>query len=174
MIHNPSHHEQQVRESVHVNEEDWIDGSAPETDDTTFGAAADGSREVQRRTRRRSAWKDEPAQRWQRCFEPIDRQLEPLDRVAADHDFFDARGDARGGIRQARPKGEEILLQRVDQRPDFFIHAGGTGDPQTRVQFVDLAVRIHPRVGLRDAGIVEERRLAGVPRLRIDLQCVKL
>ena len=174
MIHNPSHHEQQVREAVHVNEKDRIDGAAPQTDDTTFGATANGSREVQRRTRRRSAWKDESAQRRQRRLETIDRQFEPFHRIGANHDFFDARSDARRGIGKPRAEGEQILLQRFDQRADFFIHAGGTGHSQTRVQFVDFAVRIDPCIGLRDAGVVEQRRFAGVACLRVDLQCVKL
>jgi hypothetical protein len=173
-IHNPSHHKQQVREAVHVHEEDRIDGVAPQANDPTFGATADGSREVQRRTRRRSAREDESAQRRKGCFEPIDRQLEALNRVAANRDFFDARSDTSGGIRKARAKGEEILLQRFDQRPDLVIDATGTGDTETGVQFIDLAVRIDARVGLRDTRVVEERRLAGVPGLRIDLQCVKL
>ena len=127
-----------------------------------------------RSTRRRPAREDEPAQRRQRSFEPIDRQLEALDAIAADHDFFDARGNARGRIREAGADGKQVLLQPLDGRADFFIDAGGTGGAQTGVQFVDLAVGIHPCVGFRHAGVVEERRLARIPGLRVDLQRVKL
>ena len=51
----------------------------PSADDAALGAAADGPRQVQQRAGRRSAGQDEPAQRRQFGFEPIDRLLEALD-----------------------------------------------------------------------------------------------
>ena len=42
---------------------------------------------------------------------------------------------------------------------------------QARVDLVDFSVRIDARVGFGDARVVEERRIAGVAGLRVDLLC---
>ena len=101
-------------------------------------------------------------------------ESDPLNRVVANHDFVDARGNARGRIREPCAEGKEILLQRLDDRADFLVDPRGAGCAKTGVQFIDLAVGVHPSVGFRHPGVVEERRLSCISGLRVDLQRVKL
>jgi hypothetical protein len=51
MIHRSSHDEQQVREPIQVDDQNGIDSSAAKGHDAALGSAADGSRQMQQRTR---------------------------------------------------------------------------------------------------------------------------
>ena len=61
MIDDPSHHEQEVREAVHVDDDDRVNGAVAQTDNATFGTAAHRPCEMKRRTGRASAGEDELA-----------------------------------------------------------------------------------------------------------------
>jgi hypothetical protein len=63
---------------------------------------------------------------------------------------------------------EQVLLE-ADERPvQIGADASRTREPEPGVELVDLAVRIHAAVGLRDARAVKERRLAGVACSGVD------
>jgi hypothetical protein len=89
----------------------------------------------------------------------VDRVFEPLNRGVADVDLLHARRNPRRRIGQPRTEREQVLLQQLNQRRDLFVHARRAGRAQARVQLVDFAVRINPRVRLGYAGVVEQRRL---------------
>ena len=62
-----------------------------------------------------------------------------------------------------RPAGaerEEVVLQALEPAVEGGVHAGRARLPDHRVELVDVAVRVHPRVGLADARAVEQRGLA--------------
>ncbi len=174
MIHGARHHEQQIGQSIEVDDQDRLDRAGPERDHAPLGATADGARQVQQRARRRSARQNEPAQRRQLCLETIDRLLEPLDVGVGDRRLRDALRDARRRIGEARPEREQILLHRLDERRHVGVHASRPRGAQAGVHLVHLAVRIDPRVGLGDPRVVEQRRLAGIAGLCVDLHRVEL
>ena len=49
MIDRPGHHEQQVRQTIQVDDEERLDRSATERDHAPLGAAAHRARQVQQR-----------------------------------------------------------------------------------------------------------------------------
>ena len=75
---------------------------------------------------------------------------------------------AEGSASRAPTANRSFCSDSMSRR-HVIVHAGRSRGAQTGVQLVDLAVRIDPRVGLRHARVVEERRLAGVAGLCVDL-----
>ena len=77
-------------------------------------------------------------------------------------------GDSRSRVRQPRADGEQLLLNRFDLGGQIGIDAGRAHGAQMRVQLVHLAVGIHTDIGLRHAGVVEQRRLPRITGLCVD------
>ena len=173
MIHSPREHEEQIREAIDVTEDDAFDRRL-EGDDAPLGATADGPRHMQRGARLRSAGQDEAAERRSLGLEPIDQLLEPEDIAVPERDFGDASGNSLGWISEARAKGEQIALEMLDDGIQFSVEFQRAHETKPRVQLVDFAIGVNAAVGLADARLVEERRLASVTRPRVEFHRVKL
>src|SRR4029079_18909384 len=72
-------------------------------------------------------------------------------------------------IGQHRPEREEVPLDGLDHDGNLRRAELRSGNAEARVQLVDVPVRIHARIGLEDAGTVEEGGLPGITRARVDL-----
>ena len=143
--------------------------SATKAHDAPLRAAADRSAHVQQRTRQRPARQDEPAQRLELGLEAIDRLLQALDVGLLHRRLGDTTGDALRRVGQSRADGKKFLLNRLERSGQIGIEPGRSRGAERRVQFVDLAVHVDPGIRLRHARFVEERRLAGVAGLCVDL-----
>src|SRR6478609_409401 len=100
MVDDARHYEQQIREAVHVDDEDRVDGPAAERDDATLSATAHRPCEVQRRACRSPAGKNELAQPRQRRLELIDGLFESFDVRGANHRFLDSCRNPCGRVGQ--------------------------------------------------------------------------
>jgi A/G-specific adenine glycosylase len=118
----------------------------------------------------RAACEDEPAQRRDRAFERIDPSFQTGHVRFVQQGLLHARGNVMAGIRHHGADGEQVLLQVLQQAVDLGIDTFGACESEPGVQFIDVAVRVHARVGLADASAIEEACLALVAGLRIDLQ----
>ena len=121
-----------------------------------------------RRARGTAARQDEPAQRRQLRLVPIDQLLEPRHIVVPKRGLRDAGGDLFTGIGELRAEREQVALETHELGVDFGVGARRAGQTEEGVRLVDLAVRVDPRLALPDARAVEERRVAGVARARVD------
>jgi hypothetical protein len=102
-------------------------------------------------------------------METIDASLEPGDPLLVDCGLRHASGDPCGRVGEPRAKREQILLNRAKLRREVLRYAGRECGAETGVQLVDLAVRVDARVRLRHPCVVEERGLAAVAGLCVDL-----
>jgi hypothetical protein len=124
---------------------------------------------VEQRSRERAARQDEPAKRRQLAFQPIDRLLETLDVGLLHRCLVDAPRDTLCGIGQSRTDGEQLFLDRLDRTRQVIVQARGPCDAEGGVQLVHLAVGADPGIRLRHARVVEQRRLAGITSLCVNL-----
>ena len=94
--------------------------------------------------------------------------FEPLHVVVADRRFRHPLGYPRSRIGEPCTDGEQLLLDLLDLDRQIGINARRADRTEVRVQLVDLAVRVHTRIGLRHARVVEERRVTRVAGLCVD------
>ena len=167
MVDRPRDDKQQVREPVDVPDQDGI-GRRRERNHAPLGTPADGACDMQRRPSRGAARQNEPAQRRQLRFEPIDQLFEPLDVSVAERRLADARRDPIARIGKLRTEGEEVLLNLDERLVQISVEAVGAHQAKPRVQLVDVPVRVDAAVGLADTAAVEERRLARVASAGVD------
>ena len=123
---------------------------------------------MERGAGRAAAGEDEAAQRRQFVLEAIDELLEPLDVAGGQRRLGDAVGDLVGRIGQLRAEREQVALDADELGVEVGVDLRGAGEAEPRVQLVDLAVGVDARIALGDPRAVEERRLAGVARARVD------
>ena len=168
MVHRAREHEQQVGETIDVPHQHRVDRGF-ESHHPPLRSPADGASDVQRRARRAAASEDEPTERGQLGFVPIDKLLEPHHIVVSERGFGHASGDLFTRIGQLRPEREEIALQANEFVRDFTVGARGTRQAQAGVQLVDVPVRFDARLALADTCAVEKRRVARVARSCVDL-----
>ena len=168
MIRGTRHDEQQVGKAVQVHQHDGVDRVTAQSQDGAFRTAADRARQVERRTRRRTAGQDEMPERRQLRLQSIDPRFEPRDAGLVDHDLRDARRDLVRGIGEPRPEREQIALQRNQHLAKLVVRRVSRGHAERRLQFVDVTVGGHARIGLGDTGAVEQARLAAIAGFRVD------
>ena len=116
----------------------------------TRGAAADGARDVQRRTQRRTAGEDEAAERREFLLELVDQLLEPDHIVIGDHGFRHSRRQLVGRIGELGAECKEVALNLLQGFVQRRVEWGCADQPEPRVQLVDLAVRVDARVVFLD------------------------
>ena len=167
MVHHARNDEQQIGEAIDVDELGRV--HTRHGDHAAFRPATDRARQVQRSAGRRPAGQDEVLQRRQFGFKLVDPSLEPLHVVVGEPRLPFVRPRIRPPVGQLRSKREEVALNAVEHRVDVRRHACGTDDAQTGIRFVDIAVGIHARIGLRHARPAIESGLAGVTSLCVDL-----
>ena len=169
MVRDARHHKEQIREAIQVDDDDGLDRAGSESDHTSLGAAADRASEMKLRARRRSSGEDEFTQRRKALFEPIDQQLQLCDLGLGDERLFDALRNPGRGIRKAGANREELGLNLFEHAGQIRIEPRGASGAEAGVQFIDLTIGVDPRIRLRDASFVEERRFARISRLRVNL-----
>jgi hypothetical protein len=111
---------------------------------------------VQRGARGAAAREDEPPERGQFGFVPIDKLLEPRHIVVSERGFGHASGDLFTRIGQLRAEREKITLQTNEFVGDFTVSARGARQAQAGVQLVDVPVRFDARLAFADPRAVEE------------------
>jgi hypothetical protein len=167
VIHDAGNDKQQVGETVDVTHQHPFD-RRPKRDDPSLCPPADGAGHMQRRSGGRPAWKDEPGERRQLGFEPIDECLQPSDVRVGDRGFGHPPGDSVVRVRQFCANGEQVPLDRGEQNVKIRIENGSPDEPQPGVELVDFAVRVHARIRLAHARAVKQRRFAAVARSSVD------
>src|SRR5207244_8637162 len=135
--------EEQVGETVQVDEGERVYLSDPERRD--LGPAAHGPGDVQLSRRLAPAGKDEAPEGRQLLVERI---AEPLELV--DPTLLDAKLPVAGHMRHGDvgAEVEELVLDLHEGSAQLVGKLARKGDAELRVQLVDHAVCHHPRVGL--------------------------
>ncbi len=172
MVDGTRHHEQQVGQAIQIDDDGGVGRSRAEADYTPLGAATDRPRQMQQRPGRRSARQNEAPQRRELRLQAIDRLFELVDLVIGDRGLGHTSGDSRRRVGQPRPDRKQVALDRLEDPADVRVDPGGARGAEARVQLVDLAVRIDPRIRLRDPRIVEQRGFAGVAGFCVNLHPV--
>ncbi len=108
-------------------------------------------------------------QRRQLGLEPVDDALEPLDVGGGDCRLGHPRGDARRRVGEAGAEGEQVPLDRLEIGDKIRVREERPRGADAGVQLVDLAVGVDAGIGLRHPGLVEQRRLACIAGLCVDL-----
>ncbi len=124
---------------------------------------------MQRGAAGRAAGQDEGAQLGQFRFGGVDPLLH--DACVIERELRQRRATplGRAGRGEVRADREEIGLDPGDHLRDRRVADRRERPAEHGVQLVDLAVGVHARVGFRHARVVEERCLAGVAGLCVDL-----
>ena len=78
------------------------------------------------------------------------------------------------GSASRAPSANRSFCSASMSADDVGVHASRARGAQAGVELVDLAVRVDPRIGLGDPRVVEQRRLAGIAGLCVDLHRVEL
>ena len=112
---------------------------------------------------------DEPPQGRQLGLGLVNPGFQARRVLGAEHRLGHAGGNLRRRVGQLRAQSEQVALQAIEPGVQRRVHAGGPRLPQHGVELVDVAVRVHARIGLADARAVKQRRLAGVAGSRVDL-----
>ena len=167
MVHRACDHEEEIRESVDVDQLRWMDSR--HSDHASFGAPADRSCQMQRGARRRSTGENEFLQRRQLGFEQIDPLFESFDVVFAEARAGIVLPRFRPSVSELGTEREQVTLDAIEHRVDICRHTGGTNHAEARVGFINVAVRVDARFGLRYARATEEAGFTGVSGLGVDL-----
>lgn len=170
MIDHARRDKQQIGEAIHVRQQMRVDVLTSEKDDRAFSAAADRAGKVQQGARAATARKNETPKRWKLGIESVDPFFESSDVRLPDGDFRHTVGNSLGRVGQTRADRKQIHLKTFQQLDDVASQFSVRSDrPKTRVQLVDVAIGGHTRVRFGYAGAAEKRRVAAVPRTRINL-----
>jgi A/G-specific adenine glycosylase len=167
MVDDAREHEQQIGQPVHILDQDRV-RQRRERDDPALRAPADGARHMQRGAGRRTTGEDEPPERRQLRLQAVDQGLQPFDVGIRQRRLDHALRDPLARIRELRSEREQVLLNANERVVQIGVQAGGAGQAKPGIQFVDIAVRVDPTVGLADPAAVEQRRLASVASAGVD------
>ena len=152
-----------------------VDRVGAERHDATLGPAADRPRQVQQRAGRRPPGRMNRRSGGSSCSRRSIVCSSRSTRLRVTAAFVTRAGDARRRVGQPGADGEQLLLNRLDDRLlEIHVVERRPRGAEAGVELVDLAVGVDARVGLRHARVVEERRLAAVAGLCVDLHRVKL
>jgi hypothetical protein len=168
MVCDPRHHEQQIGQSIQVDQNVLLDLLATEADDTALGTTADGARDVQRRTRCGPTGQNETPQRGKLSLELVDPSFEAFGIVFGDSRLLDALGDRATRICEAGTDREKVALQPLEHGGQRWIDRTGANEAQPGIELVDVAVGGHTRIGFRDTRPAEQRRIAAVASPGVD------
>jgi hypothetical protein len=167
VIRGAGEHEQQVREPVDVLKKDGVNGRR-QRHHLPLRAAADRSRHMERRAGRRSARQNEEVQRRQLAVQALHQRVEPRDVGGGDERLGVAIRQPLGRVGELSADREQIALNLEERRVDVGIDREAADVAKPRVELVDFAVGVDPRIGFADAILAEERSLAGVAGSRVD------
>lgn len=165
-IRGASKDEQKIGQSVQVDERERVHSvEIGGGQRFTLGAPADRARNMEARGSLAPAWEHEALELRKLRVEQVAGTLERVDLLLRD-------AKARVVNQRNREVGaqvEELVLDAAECGAHVVGAAGGENKPDSRIQLVHGSVGCDPRVELRDAGAVAERRLARVAPARVDL-----
>ena len=150
MIGGARHHEQQIRQAIQIDDDDRLNGAGPEGDDAALGAAAYCAGEMKPCTLNGPAGENEPPKRRQLLLEGINGLFEPSN-VGIDHGASSPARRSAFRAASLAPTAKSSFGSAQRHRQIGMLGRGARG-AETRVQLVDLAVRI-------DAGFAFETLL---------------
>ena len=98
----------------------------------------------------------------------VDPTFQTRDVRVAERRLFDTRRDPMTRVGEHRTEREKIPLNVLDHRCECRVGTVRAHEAENRRDFIDVAVRLDARIGLRHARPVKQSRLTAVTGARVD------